>query len=83
MRLLLNYTSRATFEAKQAAEIMWGEKIKFLHTKNNISRNLYFLYNDAVDIYGRNWAIIENQLHSKSKPAMELNYSYNTINKST
>ena len=42
--------------------------------KNIISKNLYILYNDAVNQYGTNWKVIENRIHNKIKPFMDLKY---------
>ena len=74
-------TSKAAIKTKQEAEsIRIKNEIKSLQIKKNIvSKNLYILYNDAVKQYGKNWIIIENQIHNKIKPIMDL--KYNTNNK--
>ena len=76
----MNNTSKAAIKTKQEAEIIQiKNEIKSLHIKKNIiSKNLYILYNDAVKQYGKNWIVIENQIHNKIKPIMDL--KYNTIN---
>ena len=38
----------------------------------------YYLQNDGVKIYGKNWPIIENQIHEQIKHI--INKKYNTIN---
>ena len=51
---------------------------KIRNKENWNKNNLYYLQNDGVKIYRKNWPIIENQIHEQIKYI--INKKYNTIN---
>ena len=64
---------------KQSQTLRIKNELKYLQIKKSeINNNLYYLQNDGVKIYGKNWPIIENQIHEQIKHI--INKKYNIIN---
>ena len=77
IKIKTNKAAPKTKEQSQTLRIK--NELKCLQIKKSeINNNLYYLQNDGVKIYGKNWPIIENQIHEQIKHI--INYKYNTIN---
>ena len=72
-----NKAATKTIEQSQTLKI--ENELKYLQIKKSgINNILYYLQKDGVKIYGKNWPIIENQIHEQIKHI--INKKYNTIN---
>ena len=58
----------ATKTKEQSQTLRIKNELKYLQIKKSeINNNLYYLQKDGVKIYGKNWQIIENQIHEQIK----------------
>ena len=79
-KIKIKDTNKAATKTKEQSQTLRikNELKYFQIKKSEINNNLYYLQNDGVKIYGKNWPIIKNQIHEQIKHI--INKKYNTIN---